>query len=71
MARKKQATLVPYAYDLAYGKDSAAQPGMVMLRLAKEGRILAELNMPPEEFLQLAHAVEIVARAVDSDMQPQ
>jgi len=68
--RKRPAPLVEYAYDLAYGKDSAAQAGMVMLRLAKEGTILAELNMPPEEFLQLAHAVEIVARAVDEDMKP-
>ena len=69
--RKKRATPVPYAYDLAYGKDSAAQPGMVMLRIAKESKILAELNMPPEEFLQLAHAVEAVARAVGEDMQPK
>jgi len=69
--RKKKPALVEYAYDLAYGKDSAAQPGMVMLRIAKEGTILAELNMPPEEFLQLAHAVEAVARAVGEDMKPK
>ena len=69
--RKRPAPLVEYAYDLAYGKDSAAQPGMVMLRIAKESQILCELNMPPEEFMQLAHAVEAVARAVDADTRPK
>ncbi len=65
---KKKPDLVPYAYDLAYGKDSAAQPGMVMLRIAKEGKILVELNMPPDEFTSLAHAVEVVNRAVVADL---
>jgi hypothetical protein len=61
---KETKVLTPIAYDLAYGEDSAAQPGMVMLRIAKDGKILCELNMPPEEFLQLAHAIENVGRAV-------
>jgi hypothetical protein len=62
--------LSPIAYDLAYGDESAAQPGMVMFRIAKDGKILAELNMPPEEFLSLAHTVEVVARAV-ADFQKE
>lgn len=62
------AGLTPIVYDLAYGKDSAAQAGMVMFRIAREGKILAELNMPPEEFMQLAHAVEVVARAVSDGL---
>lgn len=70
MARKAK-PLQEIAYDLAYGSDSAAQPGMVMFRISVEGNIMRELNMPPDEFMQLAHAFEIVARAVDADMQKQ
>jgi len=39
---------------------------MVMFRIACEGKIQAEINMPPEEFLQFAHAVENVARGVEA-----
>lgn len=64
MKVKQSEDLFPIAYDLAYGSDSAAQPGMVLFRIAREGKILIDTNMPPEEFLQLAHAFEVVARAV-------
>ena len=60
--KKKQP--IPVSFDLAYGKDSAAQPGTVMVRIGCEGRILADVSLPPEEFLNLAHAFEVVARAV-------
>jgi hypothetical protein len=66
--RAKAPVLTPHGFDLAYGKDSAAQPGMVMFRIANEGVIKWELNMPPEEFLVLAHAFENVARAVAADV---
>ena len=62
--KPKKQELKPYAYDLAYGADSAAQPGTVMMRISLEGKILVEINMPPEEFLTLAHSFEVVARAV-------
>jgi hypothetical protein len=56
---------IAVAFDLVYGEDTAAQPGMVLFRIACEGRILAEVNMPPDEFLNLAHAFEVVTRSVN------
>lgn len=59
-------TLVSYEYDVAFGEGTAAQPGMVMLRIAQGGKIMAEIHMPPEEFAQLAHSIENVQRGIES-----
>jgi len=37
-----------------------------MVRIAREGKILVEMHMPPEDFLQLSHSMEAVARGVES-----
>ena len=66
--KSKKPVLQQIAYDLAYGKDSAAQPGMVMFRISIDGRVLVDTNMPPEEFLTLAHSIEVVARGVADDL---
>ena len=58
--------LVNYEYDFAYGPGTAADPDMVMLRIACEGRIMAEIHMLPDDFLSFAHSVENVARGVFS-----
>lgn len=65
--KPKTKPLVSYEYDLAYGDDTAAQNGMVMFRIACEGKILAEIHMPPDEFLTMAHSIESVARGVAND----
>lgn len=63
--------LVSYEFDLAYGPESAAQPDKVMLRIASQGRIMAEIHMLPEDYLTFAHSVENVARGVNSDLERQ
>ncbi len=71
MPRQKAKKLTPIAFDVAYGEDTAAAPGMVMFRLIANDKILADVNMPPEEFLTMAHAIENVARAVDEFTRPK
>ena len=59
---------IAHQWDLAYGDETAAKSTHVMVRIAREGRILVEEHMPPEEFLTLAHAFENVARGVQAHL---
>ena len=60
-------TDVKYDFDLAYGPGSAAEAGRVMLRIARERVILAEIHMTPDTYLDFAHSIENVGRSVASD----
>lgn len=57
-----------YGYDLAYGKDSEAAPGMVLFRVSRGKDVLVNINMPPQEFVQLAGAIAVVMRAIDREI---
>lgn len=60
----RQDDLVPYAWDIVYGPESAAQPGMVMLRIHRGPEIIVELNMPPLEYLGFVKGVNKVAKGI-------
>jgi hypothetical protein len=62
-----KAKLRPYRYDLAYGKDSEAGPGRVLFKIA-DGEKLIAMSLPPEEFMNLVHAISQVALAVQNDL---
>lgn len=49
---------------LTFGPDTAAPEGLVLVRISRAGRILVEDQMPPAEFLRLAHSFEHVARGI-------
>jgi hypothetical protein len=68
---KPKKGLTQIAYDVCYGEETAAAPGMVMFRITANDKVLADLNMPPEQFLDMAHAIENVARAVAEFTQPK
>ena len=59
---------IAHEWNFAFGEDTAAQGTHVMVRIAREGVILVEERMPPEEFLNLAHAFENVARGVQAHL---
>jgi hypothetical protein len=59
---------IAHTWDLAYGEDTAAQGTHVMIRLSRAGVIIVEEHMAVDEFLNLAHAFENVARGVQAFM---
>jgi hypothetical protein len=60
----KRSEMIPFTYNIAFGDGTAARPGMVMLRLERDGRIMHEEHMPIDQFLNLAKAFEDVARGL-------
>jgi hypothetical protein len=60
--RKKD--FIPFTYSLAFGPETAAPEGMVLMRIERNGVITHEERMVPEEFLNLAKAFEDVARGI-------
>lgn len=54
----------PFEYVLAFGDETAAPEGLVLLRISRKGKILVEEFMPPVEFLNLAAGFENVARGL-------
>jgi hypothetical protein len=62
-----EAELIPFQWEIAVGDKSAARPGMVMIRWSRAGQIMAEEHMPFDEFLNLAHGFENIARGIEAD----
>lgn len=59
----------PFEYTLAFGDDTAAPDGLVLLRISRKGKVMVEEFMPPTEFLNLARGFEDVARGIRNALE--
>lgn len=67
--KKSPPKFEPFEYVLAFGDQTAAPEGLVLLRISRSGNVLVEEHMPPSEFLQLARGFENVARGIRNALE--
>ena len=63
-------TMRPIGLDVVYGKDTAALPGCVTIRVyfPDTGQVAIEMNLPGEEYLRWASIFTRVSASVEQDL---